>query len=277
MQKYCYCKGEIILEDKARISPRDLGFIRGYAVFDVILIMNGKPFLLQEHWKRLKQSAQELLMTLPINERRWEEILRELSKKSNKENLVIRTIISGGEGSDSLSLGDGNIVMLTEEYIPYPSEIYEKGTKVITQEYQRQNPAVKSTSYIFPIRLQKEKKDAGAIEILYVLKGKVLEAATSNFFMVKNGVLITPMHNVLWGTTRNLVIQLAQENNILIEERDIVFEEIFEAEEAFLTASAKRVLPVIQVDEIQIGSGKVGGVTKKVIGLYQECIAKSQI
>jgi branched-subunit amino acid aminotransferase/4-amino-4-deoxychorismate lyase len=271
MKKYCYCNGEIVLEEDARIHPRDLGYLRGYAVFDVMLVKNGIPFLFHEHWMRLTRSAEELLMPLPMEQQRWREIIEELHTKVREDNFIVRTVVSGGCSADSMTLDVDNIVMtvLIEEYKPYPSEAYANGVSVITQEFQRQNPAVKSTNYMFPVRLQNERVRQGATEIVYVLNGLILEASTSNIFLVKNNVLVSPAHNVLWGTTRNLVIRLAKENDIPVEERNIVFEELFESDEAFITASNKEVMPVVKIDEIKLGSGKVGYMTKKIMSLYQ--------
>ncbi len=112
------------------------------------------------------------------------------------------------------------------------------------------------------------KKDAA--EILYVWRGQVLEASTSNFFMVKNKTLFTPKNEVLEGVTRKLVIKLAKENKIKVVEKNITLKEVLEADECFVTATDKEVLPVVKIDNQIIGAGYPGEQTKKLLTLYRE-------
>jgi branched-subunit amino acid aminotransferase/4-amino-4-deoxychorismate lyase len=133
-------------------------------------------------------------------------------------------------------------------------------------EHMRAFPTAKTTNYVFPISHRKVKDAAGVLEILYTCGGDVLEASTSNVFIVKDGAIRTPKDDVLIGITRNLVLRLAGELGIGTSEGAITSEEFFSADEAFLTASNKRVVPVVRADGNPIGGGSAGPVTNRLHG-----------
>ena len=141
------------------------------------------------------------------------------------------------------------------------------------REHGRQFMSYKTTNYIQAVLLQKERKEAGALEILYSFGGRVLECSTSNFFIVKNGRLITPKDDILLGITRKVTIDLARPS-IKIEERPLGIEETFAADEAFLTSSFKEIVPVVAIDGKKIGGGKVGPITKKLMGSFHRFAKK---
>ena len=146
-------------------------------------------------------------------------------------------------------------------------KLYEMGAKVITVDFQRIMPEAKTTNYLTAVLHQKEKEEIGATEIVYHHNNLLLEGATSNIFIIKDGEFSTPGKNVLSGTMRNLVVKLLSEKGEKVEKRDIDFKELFEADEVFLTGTFKGVLPIVQVDGKMIGDGRVGEKTKLAMGL----------
>ena len=159
--------------------------------------------------------------------------------------------------------------ILAEEYVSLPAVLYTSGASLITHEHQRFLPEYKTINYITAVQLQKERKEKGAIEILFVSNGLVLEAATSNIFIVKDGVVITPKNNVLMGITRRVTIELAQKIYKVVE-RDVTTLELFSADEVFITASYKEIVPIVSVDSKVISDGKVGKVTQSLMKLFKE-------
>ena len=109
--------------------------------------------------------------------------------------------------------------------------------------------------------------------MLYVSNGKVLEAATSNIFIVKDGVVITPKNNVLAGITRNVVIEVAQKKYKVIE-REVTITDLLYADEVFLTASYKEIVPIVEIDGKRIAQGSVGKVTLVLMKDFQEYTEK---
>jgi branched-subunit amino acid aminotransferase/4-amino-4-deoxychorismate lyase len=128
---------------------------------------------------------------------------------------------------------------------------------------------IKSINYLSSITLREKLTADNAFDVLFHFKGKVLEVSRSNFFIVKNEILVTPDKDILMGITRESVISLA-EPHFTVEERDLHVEELWEADEAFMTGTTKKVLPVVQVGEHRIGSGLPGPVTRKLMTMFLE-------
>ncbi len=266
-KKYCYHCGKITPYNNLKLSPYNLGFLRSYGVFDFLRTVNGKSFLLDEHWKRLENSANKLNLKLPINKNNFEIIIKKLLKKNNCQNVIVRSILTGGVSDDGITLkNEPTFFIFIEplEMFILAEKYYKKGVQAITAEYQRFLPEIKTTNYIALLKEQPRKIKTGAKEIIYINKGNALEGATSNLFIVKNNQIITPRKDILLGTTRNLVINLAKENGFLVKERVIKTTELFSADEVFLTTTSKGVFPVTMIDGKKINNGKVGENSKKL-------------
>lgn len=265
----CFLNGTIMPIGDVVISPRDLGFLRGYAVFDVMPVVNGKPFLFEEHWRRLERSASDLGLRIRLAPDKAKEVMDHLVRRHDYESMSIRTVVSGGPSESGIvPEGKETICIQVEEMLPLPRKVYEEGGKIITLEFKRDLPSSKTTAYIMPIRERNRKIKEGAVEILYVKDGEVLEASTSNFFVVKDRKIHTAKDGVLSGITRGLVIRLANVAGYEVREGTITEEELGNCDEAFITASNKKVLPIVQVDGHVIGDGVPGPVTRKLIAAY---------
>lgn len=269
--KYCYLNGKILPLANARLPLDDLGVLRGYGVFDFLRTYNGKPFLLDEHLKRLKNSAREIGLTLPISIAKLKTIIADLLKKNGHSDSYIRIVVTGGQTDDGITPSSPTLFILIEELRPLPESLYQKGVKLMTHEYLRDVPRAKTTNYIVAVKLQKQKKREGAFEILYVAEGKIFECATSNFFIFRGPTLVTPKRNVLIGTTRNFVIAFAKKH-FTVEERDMLLSELETANEAFITATNKEILPVVKIDNRTIGTGRVGKNTKYLLSAFRQCV-----
>ncbi|MDO8529413.1 MAG: aminotransferase class IV [bacterium] len=275
MKKYCYLNGKVMPLEKAKIDPYDLGVLRGYCVFDVMCTENGKPFLLDDHWKRLQNSAKELNLTIPVKKEDYEKILKDLLTRNGFKKSTIRTVLTGGISSDAFSPEKKEtFFILIEKFHEYEKELYEKGIKLITVEHSRFLPRAKIASYIMALKNYDNRVKNGAFEILYVEDGNVLEASTSNIFLVKNGKLITPKEKILFGITRNLVIKLAKSAKIKVEEREIKTSELTNADEIFIAATNKEIMPVVKVDNQKIKNEKVGEMTKELMEKFEEFAVK---
>lgn len=275
MKKYCYCSGEIMELNEVKISPYDLGFMRGYGIFDAMKTANGALFCFDEHWDKFKKSAQEMGLVLDISKEEFKDAISTLLEKNNIKEAAIKTILTGGESPNGFSKSaKSTMLILVDDLSNFAvsAEVYQKGWKLISLEFQRCLPEIKTLSYLVPIKNQEEKIKNGAQEIVYKKDGNILECSTSNIFMVKDGAIITPRENVFLGTARNLVIQIAQRNGFEVVERNIKVEEFLAADEVFLTATYKKIMPVVEVDKGVIGDGQVGKKTKKLIELLDEFI-----
>lgn len=276
MKNYAYFNGKIIPTGKIKISPYDLGIHRGYGAFDLMCTQNGKVFLLDDHWKRFVGSASELGIKVPVNKKEFGEIIKKLIKINKFKKANVRAVITGGISEDTFCCQSGKetFFILVTEFISLPQKYFEKGASVITLEYCRDFPWAKLTNYVAAMKKQKHKEKNKALEIIYTNEDYATEASTSNFFIVKKGSLITTKEDILHGITRKVVIGLAQKIKIPVKERKIKNQELYSADEIFLSATNKDIVPIVKVDGKKIGDGKPGKITKQIMQAFADFAKK---
>jgi D-alanine transaminase/branched-chain amino acid aminotransferase len=178
-------------------------------------------------------------------------------------------VLTGGYTENGYTPGDPNFFILIE-HINFPGQdLYEDGIKLHFLEHQRELSHIKSINYLTPISIRKTLAEEGAYDVLYHSRGNVLEVSRSNIFIVRDGTIITPVKNILPGITRSTVIGLARDS-FPVEEREIPVQELYMADEVFMTGTTKRVLPVRQIADHIIHHGKPGPVTQKLKSLYKD-------
>lgn len=262
-----YLNNKWVKKEEAKISAFDLSLTRGLAAFEFLRTYNGKPFFLDDHLNRFYNGL-KILQLKPIKTKtQIKKIIYEGIKKNNFDNLNIKIIQTVGEGKEGLfpKQGEGDLIILFTSIQPYPQKFYTQGIKLITYPYLRPLPLTKSTNYLIGILALKKAREKGAFEALYTDNKKIYEGVTSNFFAVINNRLVTPKNNILLGITRKVVIKLAKKLNIKVEERDLYLKEIKNFSEAFITATNKEIMPVIEINNFKINQGRVGGVTQLLI------------
>lgn len=277
MVTYCYFNGKMMSVNQAMVSVYDIGLVRGYGIYEAFTTHNKKPFRLEDHIDRFRKSALAFNLKVNQTDEELESVILELIELNKFKETNIKIILTGGKmvGGIDYDFDFPNFYILAEEFVPLATNYIKNGASLITHEHERQYPQFKTTNYITGVLMQGERKAKGALEILYISKnGYVLEASTSNFFLVKGDTIVTPKDGILLGITRKVVIELANGAGIKIEERDVRKEELREASEAFITASFKEVVPVVLVDDNKVGTGEVGDITKKVIKLFGEYTEK---
>lgn len=276
----CYHDGRFVPLGDISLSPYDLGFLRGYAVFDVMPMENGKPFLWERHFDRLIRSAEALGLSVPATKDEYKSILDTLVERNLPRRqagaaagrLSFRTVLSGGPSPDSFvpQPGQETFLVLAEPAHAYPESMFTEGVKAITLEYERPLPQVKLANHAIAISDLPRRREADAFEAIYVSAGEISEASQSNVFIVKDGVLATTWENVLHGITQGLVLELAEAAGIRAEKRGISLEELLSADEVFMTGSSKRIVPVVRIDEIAVGAGVPGPVTVRLMAAFDE-------
>lgn len=156
-----------------------------------------------------------------------------------------------------------------------PPEVYAKGVRVETVEIQRANPRVKSTAFIGASDEERKKiAKIGIFEALLVKNGRILEGMTSNFFYVVDGVLYTAQRDILLGVTRTMVIRAARGRGGEVRYSPLKLDQLPAVEEAFITSSSRGIVPVIQVDEVTVGQGRVGELTRRLSAAYEAYVTQ---
>ncbi len=273
MEPVCYFNGAIVPLSAARVSVCDIGLLRGFGIYQAVRSYGPRPFMLAEHLGSLRRSAKAMNLTVPASDAQIDRAIGALIEKNIAagKDAVIRIILTGGEATDALEydLSRPTFYILCDVLQPLSATLLLQGARLIAHEYLRPFPESKTTNYVEAVLLQPERIHAGALDILYTWQGNALECATSNFFIVKDGSIMTPRNNVLLGVTRSVVIDLAREE-FPLEERDVSVEEMHAADEAFLTASFKEVVPIVEVGGKPIGNGTPGLVTKRIMALFSD-------
>ncbi len=265
------------------ISVFDHGFLFGDSIYEVITTCKGKTCFADLHLKRLRQSAEGIFLSIPHDDEWYfREIDRTVQAAGNKESYI-RVVVTRGTGEidiDPSSCGTPNVIIYVTEAKEYPQEFYNNGINIALVSVKRNprealNPGIKTGNYLNNVLAKMEATKLGAKDALMLNPfGVLTECTTSNFFFVREGRIMTPSleSGILAGITRDLVIQQARENGLLVEEGQWPAEELEKADEMFLTGTLKKLMPVTQLDGRLIGNGKPGLVTQKLMRLYESLL-----
>lgn len=266
-----YIDGQFVDDEKSSVSARDIAILRGFGVFDFLITYNRRPFHLEEHVRRLRNSANCIGLEIKHSNSEICAIVEETVKRNpHHTESAIRIVYTGGVSSDGVTPeGRGILMVMVTQKHPLPERYYVEGAKIITVDIERFIPDSKSTCYLPAIYAQQMARKVGAVEAVHVdRQGRVLEGTTSNCFFFKKNRLITAHRDILPGITRGVIMELARDL-YEIEERDIDRSELPDMDEVFITASNKEVLPIAKVNDFQVGDGRVGPHTRKIMQLFR--------
>lgn len=252
MSIFCFYNGSIIEKKNLHISIDDLGFSRGYSLFEHCRTYFGKPFHLTEHILRLQDGANHLLMTLPYTTEEINDILTTLFKKNGFVESGFKIYLTLGLAKEGLTpLGQETFIIYPYSLSKYEGFYPEKGLTLKTTCLQRALPHYKTTFYL-PGMLAK-RQHSSCDDILFLnASSHILESTTSAFLCFKNDTLIIPEGMYLQGITQAVLLQIAR-SLFTLEKRAISSEEIPDLTEAFLSSSTKEIYPIETIDQIKIG------------------------
>lgn len=276
MPELAYLNGEILPIEKACVSIEDRGYQFGDAVYEFIASYNGKLFCLDEHLDRLERSMQGLSMpTIPREDIR--SAVMSLFEKAGIARAGIYMQISRGVSPRNHPFPESakpQFVMTIRPVEEKPPELRQTGATAITVEDLRWGRCDLKTVQLLPNVLAKQMaQEAGAFDAIFVSQESVVrEATSSNLFIVANGRLVThPLTpQILPGITRTVVIDLSRTIDLAVEERFFSVDDLFNAEEAFLTGTVTEVLPIVTIDGNRIGNGSVGPVTLRLYSALRQ-------
>lgn len=259
-----FINNDFLDEKDAVLHVGDLALQRGYAAFDFLRTRNGIPLFVDDYLDRFFNSASLMHLQPRHSKEQIRKIIYELLERNGMPDAGIRMILTGGYSPDSYEPVQPNLVVLQHSLKLPTTEKFSKGIKVITHEYMRDLPSVKSINYLMGIWLQQKVRDQGAQDVLYHINGIVTEFPRANVFIVtKEGRIITPSQNILKGITRLKLLELMK-GKFEVEQRPLHLDEVKDAAEVFMTSTTKRLLPVCQVDEAIIGIGIAGPVATQL-------------
>ena len=275
-----YLDGQFVDAADAKISVFDHGLLYGDGVFEGIRIYQGNIFRLDAHLERLEYSAKALMLDMPWTRAEIAEATCETCRQNNLKDGYIRLVVTRGVGDLGLSpwlCPKPSIFIIAAKIALYPAEHYTTGLTIVTVPTRRMgpaalSPAVKSLNYLNNILAKMEARQAGCMEaIMLNEQGYVAECTGDNLFIVHRGEIITPAasQGALKGITRDAIFDVARELGVNIREADITRYDVWNADECFLTGTAAEVIPVIKLDGRQIGFGKPGELTQRVLEVFR--------
>ncbi len=273
-----YLNGSFMPLEEAKISVLDRGFMFGDGVYEVIPVYSLKPFRLHDHLRRLQHSLDGIKLANPYSEDEWTGIIEQLIERNEVEDQYLYLHITRGVAKRDHPFPvppvTPTVFVMSSPLPTPPAELLNNGVSCITAQDNRWLRCdIKSISLLPNVLLRQMAVDAGGTETILIRDDSFMtEGSASNIFLVKNGTLIAPPkdHLMLPGITYDVIFELASASAIPCEVRRVMKEELFNADELFLTSSTKEVLAITVVDGKIIGSGKPGPVFSRMNRLYQD-------
>lgn len=253
--------------DQVFVSIQDVGFLRGFGIFDFFRVMHGRPIFLSDHLDRFLASADKMGISHIYSKEQLAGLIHEIAAKSEVACLGIKMVLTGGDSSNGFEpQGKSQLFIIPNEF-QFMDPIH--GMKLASRNYVREMADIKSLNYAYAIRNWNDIKSQGFDDLIYYTQEHgVSESSRSNLFCVKYGVLYTPTHHILEGITRKHLINLAS-SIMEVRVQDVSLEAFKQADEVFTTGSTKRVVPILQIDDSIIADGKRGEITTQ---LYERLI-----
>lgn len=285
MSGWTYVDGRFVPKEEASVSVYDHGFLYGDGVFEGIRVYGGRVFKLDEHVRRLYESAKSILLEIPIPPEEMKRLILEAVRRNGLQDAYVRPIVTRGRGDlgiDPRKCGRPTVVVIVDQIQLYPERAYREGLRMITATHRKSpsdslNPRIKSLNYLNQILARLEANLAGADEALMLNhEGYVCECSADNVFVVRSGEVWTPPAHlgILRGVTRDAVLELSRDLGIPAFERTFTLHDVYTADEVFLTGTGAEIGPVVWVDGRVIGSGKPGPVTLRLLQAYRELAAR---
>ncbi|VAW62480.1 D-alanine aminotransferase [hydrothermal vent metagenome] len=275
-----YLNAEYLPLDQAKISVLDRGFLFADGVYEVIPAYGGNLLRMAEHMRRLQNSLDAIRLQNPLKESQWNEIIQKLLSENPNEGegedqYVYLQVTRGVADKRNHAFPENvspTVFIMVNELAPVNKENLRGGVAAITLDDIRWKACnIKSISLLGNILLRQQAHDNDAAEAILLNKGLVTEGAASNVFAVINNVLVTAPTGIhlLSGITRDLIIELADKNNMTCEERHFTEQELQDASEIWLCSSTKEILPVVSLNGKPVANGKSGPIWEKMIDIYQ--------
>ncbi len=272
-----YIDGKYYPRSEAKVSVFDHGLLYGDGVFEGIKSYNSTVFQLKEHLDRIYFSAKAIMLEMPLSKEEMAKAVLETLRKNNLKDAYVRLVVTRGVGDlglDPRKCPKSTVFVIAVPLLQlYDEEKRRRGVSMIVASVRRDpvdatTHEIKSLNYLNSILAKIEANNVGADEaIILDTHGLVSEATAENVFIVKNETVMTPpaTSGPLAGITASVVKNVAKKLGYTVVERAITVAELYAADEAFLTGTAAELMPIREVNKRQIGEGKMGPVTERLL------------
>ena len=270
MPDVAFVNGTFVPLAEAKVSIEDRGFQFGDGIYEVIRTYKGRPFALEAHLDRLERSATALDLTQPYSRTEWtRHLLEGIRRAAYPEAKIYIQLSRGVAPRDHAYPAEGRptVVMTVREFHPLDRSVQAAGVEAMTTEDIRWGRCdIKSVNLLANVLARQQAKQAKVFEAILVKAGLVTEGAVSNVMVVQGGAVMTAPEGprILSGVTRAVVLELARNEGLPVQERFISQAELYGSDEVFLTGTTVEVLAVVRVDGKVIGDGRPGPITQRL-------------
>ena len=293
MKGAVYVNGTISPADQAVVPVYDHGFVYGEGVYETLRTYNRIPFLYDRHMRRLRASASALHLDVPFDDdtlRGWIEDTmavanrlperlpeRDRAERAREPNeAYIRILLTRGVGElsyDVKATPAPSLIIIVKPFDEPPARMFDEGIKISLVSVLRNhpgsvNPIIKSNNLLNnAIAMQEAHRKGGDEALMCNYRGELSECSQSNFFLVRDGVALTPRSasGLLEGLTRGFLFEVGREVGVAVEEATLRPDDLATAQEAFITGSTRELTPVVRIDDQVIGTGRPGPVTRALL------------
>jgi len=261
--KYVWINNQMMEAENAKIGVTDLALHRGYGIFDFLKMVDGRPIFIEDHFNRFFNSAEAMYLEVAYSRDELRQAVMQLTEANGVSTAGVKLLLTGGYSDDGYKMGAPNLIILQ-----YPLNLQEenkldKGLRLAAYNHVRQLPHIKTIDYLQAVRLHPFMRETNTDDVLYHENGVVSECPRANFYMVTDNEIVTASRNILKGITRSKV-QNFNIDGYNIVERDFTLDELATAKEAFITSTTQYAFPVTNIDDMPVGDGKTGPVTRKI-------------
>jgi branched-chain amino acid aminotransferase len=272
--------GKLVSTEQANVSVFSHGLLYGDGVFEGIRVYHGRIFECKAHMHRFMNCLKAIRMEIPWTQQQIIDAMNDTVKANKTDSGYIRLVAARGAGALGIHpfrCLSPTVFIICSTISMYDAEMYEKGMKVITSSITRNHPnamspRIKSLNYLNNILAKIEAIDAGCLEaVMLNHEGYVAECTGDNLFIVTRGRLQTPAPHcgILEGITRLLVMKLAQRRGIPVDETVLTRQDLYFADEMFITGTGAEICPVNEIDKRPVADGRPGPITKQLIADFR--------
>lgn len=253
----CFLNGKFLEEKEARISPFDHGFYFGDGVYETMRTVQGELWQGEKHLERLFFSAKCINLTIPWSREQILGWIEETITRNSFKESRIRLTLSRGLLDLTFSKKNKPTILIKVEALKEESMlVFDKGIRAVTMKMERILPQAKTLNLLPQILAFQKAQKVGAYEVLFInKKGFVTEGAITNYFIVKKGFLLTPNEDILYGTTRDLILEIAGREKIPVQFKNLRLKDILLADECFICNAPRGIIPVREIDGKKVGKG----------------------
>ena len=275
-----FINGEFLPSKEAKVSAFDRGFIFGDGIYEVVPVINSRLVDREGFWHRFERSLDQIELKLPYDKEKFEEILYEIiSRNALKEGGIYMQITRGAAPRDFYFIENltPSVFIFCYEASVIDNPLAKSGIAIVSvPDIRWKRRDIKSVSLLAQCYAKNEAHKKGAYEGFMVEGGYVTEGCSSSAFIIKDKTLITkPLSNeILPGIRRKKLLNLAREVGLKVEQRKFSMQEVYDADEAFISAATLILLPVIKADGKLINGGRIGEFAPKLRELYAKDMLK---